>query len=289
MEIDVPLDGAWPGGDDLRYSAEYEVIRTARERLHDNLPAGLWSRVPASLGSWAAQVNRCGDFLARRSKDLQVLGWWVEARYHDQGLVGLEEGLGTYVRALVSLWAHLHPRVDPDDDELREAPIRWLLDRVVLWIDALPEATQAQAVQWQRFQASVEQLGAFLDEVLPAGALGTQPLLRRLAACQFSATESLPPSDVQEGPALLPLSGGMAAGDVTPGESLTGRDQAYEQIARIAAFLSEVEPHSPTPMVLRAIGDWRNKTFSELMERWPVSGPSVYDLIRVLCDSTSRS
>jgi type VI secretion system protein ImpA len=64
--------------------------------------------------------------------------------------------------------------------------------------------------------------------------------------------------------------------------AIRSRDQAYELLSDIADFLSRVEPHSPTPYLVRRAVSWGDKSLIELLEEF-VSDPNelhaVYSLL----------
>lgn len=64
--------------------------------------------------------------------------------------------------------------------------------------------------------------------------------------------------------------------------AIRSRQQAYELLNEIAEFLSKVEPHSPTPYLVRRAVSWGDKSLIELLEEF-VSDPNelhaVYSLL----------
>jgi type VI secretion system protein ImpA len=70
-------------------------------------------------------------------------------------------------------------------------------------------------------------------------------------------------------------------GLVRPG-AIRSREQAYELLNDIAEFLSRIEPHSPTPYLVRRAVSWGDKSLIELLEEF-VSDPNelhaVYSLL----------
>ena len=45
---------------------------------------------------------------------------------------------------------------------------------------------------------------------------------------------------------------------------INDREKLYSELGRIANFLQEIEPHSPTPYVIKKIINWKDMSFSEL-------------------------
>lgn len=52
----------------------------------------------------------------------------------------------------------------------------------------------------------------------------------------------------------------------TPKASFSSREEAYRQLEVIAAFLQELEPHSPTPYLVRRAVKWGRMPLTELMQ-----------------------
>ncbi|WP_175983138.1 ImpA family type VI secretion system protein [Caballeronia zhejiangensis] len=294
-------------GEDARYSAEYEEIRLARERLLDQLPTGMWTRAQVP-GGWPAQMGRCQTFLSTRSKDLQVFGWLTEALWFDRGLSGLVDGIECYVGAMVSLWDHIHPQTEGDDVEMREGPIRWIIERCTTWISSGPASTREQVVLWHRLHLVLDQMMSFLDERLPMAEF-SMARLSTLINKHWQAHKGVDVTFLERGQTSLEEREDTGRrtkereatrettedcdledrtkpiGGLTARRPVSSRAEAYEHLEHIARFLAATEPHSPTPLILRAVVGWRDRSFSELLEHWPASGPTIYDFLRVLSDT----
>jgi len=68
--------------------------------------------------------------------------------------------------------------------------------------------------------------------------------------------------DVHDGSLTI---GGPSDGSQTLGGHLAGRSHAYRELARIADYLAAIEPHSPTPYLLRQAVAWGGMSLAELM------------------------
>ncbi|OJX11738.1 MAG: hypothetical protein BGO77_06480 [Caedibacter sp. 37-49] len=60
---------------------------------------------------------------------------------------------------------------------------------------------------------------------------------------------------------------------------ITNREQAYQMLAEIADYLTKIEPHSPTPYLIRRAVSWGHMSLSELLSELVQDGG---DLIRTL-------
>jgi len=91
------------------------------------------------------------------------------------------------------------------------------------------------------------------------------------------AGETMNPQEAQEAPALAeattasvasaatPAPGAGAAQQVAMLNQWHNRDEAYATLEALAAYLSRIEPHSPTPYLLRRAVNWGRMPLPELM------------------------
>jgi type VI secretion system ImpA family protein len=74
-----------------------------------------------------------------------------------------------------------------------------------------------------------------------------------------------------------------------PTSAAMSRDLAYRQLAVIARFLRENEPHSPVPYVLEHMASWGQMSLAELDEALRDQGSSVSLLVEALGMTSSES
>ena len=110
---------------------------------------------------------------------------------------------------------------------------------------------------------TLELIGRALDQIVPEAVLPTQaeaapvtPEVQTMS--QDAATESHAPSEP------LPVPGTVAAAPVATSGWQT-RDQAYQALDSIAAYLHRTEPHSPTPYLIKRAVNWGRMPLPELM------------------------
>ena len=94
--------------------------------------------------------------------------------------------------------------------------------------------------------------------------------------------------EIPEGPEEdLPTEGDLPEGAEkgTFGRGLIrGRTEAYQQLSEIADYLAVIEPHSPTPFLIRRAVSWGGMTMTELLEdlvRNESDLRAIYDLLGV--------
>lgn len=157
----APIPGDKPGGESIRYAGPYDAIEDAR-RADDQLTQGDWQR-DTKVSDWRRVVELATDALSKRSKDVQVAAWMVEALVRLHGFAGLRDGCRLVRELSERYWDVLHPEVEGDDLESRAGPIEWMNQR-------LPEAVRFVTVAvssrgdkygWWHWQESrtVENLG----------------------------------------------------------------------------------------------------------------------------------
>lgn len=69
---------------------------------------------------------------------------------------------------------------------------------------------------------------------------------------------------------------------VSPKIALTSRDQAYELLEQIAQYLEALEPHSPTPYLIRRAVTWGHMNLAELMHEFSKDSGGLEQLTKLL-------
>jgi type VI secretion system protein ImpA len=120
----APIPGANTAGANLRYEPLYSQIKEAR-REDDDLPKGEWAAARKEA-DWPLVVRLASDALAKRSKDLELAGWLIEALLHRDGIPGLRDGLALVHQLLEQFWDGVYPEIDEDGLEMRAARVEWI-------------------------------------------------------------------------------------------------------------------------------------------------------------------
>ena len=119
-----PIEGDQPGGVSLRYDPIYDKIKEAR-REEEPLNQGAW-KTEIKVADWPLVMRLTSEAIATRSKDLQLAAWLTEALLVRESFAGLAEGLGLCHRMIETFWESLFPELDPEDLEMRSAPLNWI-------------------------------------------------------------------------------------------------------------------------------------------------------------------
>lgn len=119
-----PIPGDNPSGADLKYAPVYDQIREAR-RQEDSGPMGLWER-DVKTADFVQVIKLGEDALLKKTKDLQIAAWLIEAWIYRSGLPGLISGLHLVQGLVERFWDTLYPELDEGDAEPRAAPLEWV-------------------------------------------------------------------------------------------------------------------------------------------------------------------
>jgi type VI secretion system protein ImpA len=156
-----PIPGDSPGGEPLRYAGPYDAIAEAR-RADDELTQGDWQR-DTKASDWRRVIELGTEALSKRSKDIQIAAWMVEALIHLHGFVGLRDGCRLVRELSGRFWESLYPEIEESDLDPRAGPIEWMNQRLPEAVRFVPLARSSRGDQygWWHWQESrtVDNLG----------------------------------------------------------------------------------------------------------------------------------
>ena len=149
-QIDVqdllqPIPGATPAGESLRYQGTYDRIADARREDDPSLSQGIYKSA-LKRADWATVEAICVEALTKRSKDLQIAGWLLEAWIHLHGFAGVTNGLRLLAGLCEQFWDHLYPTLEDGDLEGRIAPFDWIEQKLTLKLKQIPLTWPSDAV-----------------------------------------------------------------------------------------------------------------------------------------------
>jgi type VI secretion system protein ImpA len=108
------VSSADPCGQDLEYDPAYGELERATQRKPEQQFGN--TIVPAEEPDWA-NVQQLATNLLTRTKDLRVAIHLTRALARVAGWEGFRDGLALTRALLERYWEHLHPRIDPDDNQ----------------------------------------------------------------------------------------------------------------------------------------------------------------------------
>lgn len=117
----TPIKGDNPSGVNLRYDPVTDAIKEARREDLD-VAQGAW-KTTLKTADYSQVIKLAGDALAKRSKDLQIAVWLVDAHLRRDGFSSLAPSFEFLRNLLDQFWDTLYPEIEDDDLELRAAPL----------------------------------------------------------------------------------------------------------------------------------------------------------------------
>ena len=186
-----PIPGENPAGEDLRYTSVYDDLKEAR-RADDMLERGDWQR-QIKTSDWGKVIAIAVEALSKKSKDLQIAVWLMEAFIHTEGFGGLGAGLKIILGFLKDYWENLYPPIEEGDLEFRAAPLQFLNDKLWPAIKEIPltDSNAAPGYSWLKWQESRE-VGSEADTLGRSGSVDENKRKRRdelIAEGKLSAEE----------------------------------------------------------------------------------------------------
>ncbi len=88
-------------------------------------------------------------------------------------------------------------------------------------------------------------------------------------------------SAIADEPSAVPADEAMPPPARNPGD-LRSRHDAYAMLSTIADYLMKIEPHSPTPYLIRRAVRWGNMSLTALLQELMEEGGSLSDIYRLL-------
>lgn len=349
----APISEEMPAGESLRYDETYDRIKAARHEDAD-LPMGMWE-TDLKRAEWSLVETLCTEALERRTKDIQIAIWLLEARIARRGYAGVLSGLQLINALCERFWDHLHPELREDDPEYRLSPFEWMNEKLSMKIGWIPitrpaspdgvtynlfdlknaqnlenlgvknpsvisDAMRDGTVTMAKFTGSLlltpdefyiamelelrdclEQL-TMLELFLRAHCGATAPSVRLFAvalqdvlnfAGQTLRARGAAPAPRREHRAEpvternieenAPDAGeAVGGGEGIPRLQIRNRAEAYGMLSMIADYLTNVEPHSPTPYLIRRAVTWGSMPLAELLQELTGDGGDLASAYKLL-------
>ena len=254
------IEAASPAGENLEFDIEFGALERAAAGKPEQQYGG--TVVPAEEPDWK-EVRALAQSLLTRTRDLRVLAQWAIAELHLEGIASFATVLDVIRQLLDTKWPHLHPQLDPDDDNdptLRANALLALANpgRVLRRIRDVPlaNAPRSGPISWR-------------DMAIAAGALepppGREKLSESVLRGGFEETDQARLSALRDGLtlAIAAASGIPAAFDSHAGSG-TGPDltdlakllrEAQRYIDRYMPQGAGAAPEPETPGQALAGGD----------------------------------
>jgi len=149
-----PIPGDNPAGEDLRYTPIYEEIKEAR-RADDPLDRGDWQR-EIKTADWDRVITTAVEALSKKSKDLQIVAWLMEALVNTEGFNGLAIGLRILHSFLKDYWEQVYPVIEEGDLEFRAAPLEFVNEKLSSCLKQVPltDISVGPGYSWLKWKES---------------------------------------------------------------------------------------------------------------------------------------
>ncbi|MFO7786326.1 MAG: type VI secretion system protein TssA [Halospina sp.] len=161
-----PISEAQPCGDDTREDdapeAPYFHLKDLRSQARALERTRQIDGETVDATQWRELMERIPDLLASRSKDLELVAWYVEALCRQHGFEGLAQGFELARSMLEHHWEQLHPLPDEEGMTTRMAPLVGLnggdaegtLIQPILEVPVLAHPESGWIAAWQLEQAA---------------------------------------------------------------------------------------------------------------------------------------
>ena len=114
--------------------------------------------------------------------------------------------------------------------------------------------------------ADAPSLGRLLEQLTRLDAFARSVLNERGESMEPTPAEPPSPTDTASAGTAAPNPLDSAPLGLSAAGPIRSREEAYRRLAEIAEYLSKVEPHSPTPYLIRRAVAWGNMTLAELLD-----------------------
>ncbi|MCE2716419.1 MAG: type VI secretion system protein TssA [Pseudomonadota bacterium] len=114
--------------------------------------------------------------------------------------------------------------------------------------------------------------------------------LQEMVGLYSLSKKSTPQSDKKTEDTITTLSEIILTDNESPPEEkeINTRSEVYQTIRQLGKFLLTIEPHSPTPALLKLIGEWENKTLSQILKELQSIQPETRSLLELLARATQQ-
>lgn len=158
-----PVSAEAPVGEDLKYDPLYDKIREARRADDAELPQGVWER-ELKKADWGLVRRICVEALTKRTKDLQIAAWLMEALIHQEGFRGAQKGLKLVDGLCRTFWEDIYPQPDEDDLEARLSPLHWISEKLSVALK-FPNITSPQSMDYDPYTFSDWERANYLEQL----------------------------------------------------------------------------------------------------------------------------
>jgi type VI secretion system ImpA/VasJ family protein len=260
-EIRKPISEDAPCGQNVLHDEDFTAVRAEIDKSNTPDRANV---------NWKKVVELSRKIIAQKSKDMQVASYLCLGLLRQNEFAGLAEGLEGYLTLLQVYWDALFPPPN----------------RRKKLFDFLDERSSKEAGKLNISAEDGEALQK-IDETITAineefkEKLQGNPVLLKLQEVIKTRLSVLEPVIEEETRITGKFQPKFAS--VAMSGPPRGRAEAYQQLSEIADYLMKIEPHSPTPYLIRRAVSWGEMSLAELLKELVGAGnlTAVYSLLGI--------
>lgn len=315
-------------GEDLTYTAIYDDIRQARYEEDSQLSQGVWQH-DIVQADWNKVKNLCLQALETKSKDLQIVGWLIEALTMLNGFNGIASGIEVLEKFIDKYWEICYPHTadGKSDQEQKVAILEWIYEtihqRVVLLpivefslynyeyaynmkIAIMQNPTQANVLLDSAKNSNIKTIDEINNIIASLNNQNRKNLLNQLNKISNNIAKlttllqnkfNLEPAfsklsnDVNKICSIFKINNTVSVNNKTVNINLPNqvtkplvseRNELYATIEALANQLEKFDKHSPSPLLLKLIVSWKDKSLLEVMSDLQQGSTEAHQLLRKL-------
>jgi type VI secretion system protein ImpA len=292
-----------PQGVDLRYSQVYDDIKEARKSIPEE------NKKP----NYFFIKSTCESVLSSQTKDLYILGFYLESLCHINGFEGIDHGLYILNEFLNIFFDSMFPKVFEDDDPM-EPRIKILSWIKKMYVDTIPllqlPASSVTLYDWRLHQrqkisspfsyyfdknlitvcqSHLNELSHTIDHFIPCHDLSFKNLNDI-----FNEILSIPVIEMIPSSSDNPVPKNEHNQHNTPMElsneqEVSNRKMAYKALIDLAYFLETIDPHSLVPIFVKMAASWENKTLPQVLSSIPQESQEVKTILQLMGTIATQS
>ena len=315
-------------GEDLTYTAIYDDIRQARYEEDSQLSQGVWQH-DIVQADWNKVKNLCLQALETKSKDLQIVGWLIEALTMLNGFNGIASGIEVLEKFIDKYWEICYPHTadGKSDQEQKVAILEWIYETIHRRVVLLPivefslynyeyaynmkmaimqNPTQANVLLDSAKNNNIKTIDEINNIIASLNNQNRKNLLNQLNKLsnniaklttllqnKFNLEPAFPKlsNDVNKICSIFKINNTVSVNNKTVNINLPNqvtkplvseRNELYATIEALANQLEKLDKHSPSPLLLKLIVSWKDKSLLEVMSDLQQGSTEAHQLLRKL-------
>ncbi len=286
---------AGPHGHDLRYSQIYDDIKESRKSIPEENKKPNYSFIKST----------CENILSSQTKDLYILGFYLESLCHVQGFQGIQNGIHILNEFLNCFFDTMFPKVTNDDDpmEPRIKVLSWIKK---MYVDVIPliklPNSSVTLYDWQLHQhqqssatfscyfdkslitscqENLNKLSKTIDHFIPYHDLSFKNLIDILNEILSIPVIEVATSVEDQSHSRTPDQSN-APMELSNEQEVSNRKMAYKALVDLAYFLETIDPHSLAPIFIKMAASWENKTLPQVLSSISQESQEVKTILQLI-------